>query len=70
MTTRTEPSTALTDSELAIVRLVAMGRRNAEIASELFISIRTVEAHLRNAYTKTARRNRTEISRWLWGVPQ
>ena len=67
MTTRTEPSTELTDSELTIVRLVAMARSNQEIARELSVSVRTVEAHLRNVYAKTGTHNRVQISNWLTG---
>jgi DNA-binding CsgD family transcriptional regulator len=67
MTTRTEPGTALTDGELKVVRLVAMGDSNGQIAEKLFISVRTVEAHLRNAYAKTGTRNRVELTNWLLG---
>jgi DNA-binding CsgD family transcriptional regulator len=67
MTTRTEPGTDLTDSELTIVRLGAMARSNQEIARELSISVRTVNAHLRNVYAKTGTRNRVQISNWLMG---
>jgi DNA-binding NarL/FixJ family response regulator len=68
MTTRTEPGTELTDAELKVVRLVAMAWSNQRIAEELVVSIRTVEAHLRNAYHKTGAANRVQISNWLWGV--
>lgn len=67
MTTRTEPGTELTDSELTIVRLVAMARSNQEIARELSVSVRTVEAHLRNVYAKTGTHNRVQICNWLMG---
>lgn len=67
MTTRTEPGTELTDGELTIVRLVAMARRNQDIARELSISVGTVEAHLRNVYAKTGTHNRVQISNWLMG---
>jgi pimeloyl-ACP methyl ester carboxylesterase/DNA-binding CsgD family transcriptional regulator len=42
----------LSDRELAVVRLVAAGRSNAEIATSLSISVRTVERHLTNVYAK------------------
>jgi DNA-binding CsgD family transcriptional regulator len=61
MTTRTEPGT-----ELKVVRLVAMAWSDQKIADELFASIRTVQAHLRNAYHKTGARNRVEVCQWLW----
>jgi len=42
----------LTPRELEILRLVASGKSNAEIACELVISIRTAERHLANIYSK------------------
>jgi DNA-binding CsgD family transcriptional regulator len=42
----------LTERELAVLALVAAGRNNEEIAAELFISVRTVERHLSNVYSK------------------
>jgi DNA-binding NarL/FixJ family response regulator len=43
---------ALTPRETEVVRLVAAGRSNAEIAEELVLSVRTVERHLENVYGK------------------
>jgi DNA-binding CsgD family transcriptional regulator len=43
---------ALTVSELRTARLVARGRSNAEVAQELFVSLKTVETHLSHAYAK------------------
>jgi len=43
---------ALTGRELEVLRLVAAGHPNAEIAAALAISVRTVERHLTNAYAK------------------
>jgi DNA-binding CsgD family transcriptional regulator len=43
---------ALTASELRAARLAAEGRTNAEAAQELFVSLKTVETHLSNAYAK------------------
>jgi DNA-binding CsgD family transcriptional regulator/tetratricopeptide (TPR) repeat protein len=42
----------LTRAELAVARLVATGMTNKEVAGELFVSIKTVEYHLRNSYMK------------------
>jgi pimeloyl-ACP methyl ester carboxylesterase/DNA-binding CsgD family transcriptional regulator len=42
----------LTERELEVLRLVAAGHSNAEIAQALFISVRTVERHLTNVYAK------------------
>jgi DNA-binding CsgD family transcriptional regulator len=52
---------ALTSTETQIARLVAAGRRNREIASEMFISVSTVEAHLTRMYRKFGVRSRTEL---------
>jgi len=43
---------ALTPSEARIARLAAGGRTNRVIAQDLFLSVKTVEFHLRNAYRK------------------
>jgi DNA-binding CsgD family transcriptional regulator len=42
----------LSRSELAVARLVATGLTNREVARELFVSVKTVEYHLRNSYIK------------------
>jgi pimeloyl-ACP methyl ester carboxylesterase/DNA-binding CsgD family transcriptional regulator len=45
--------------ELDILRLAAAGRDNDAIAAELFLSVRTVERHLQNAYAKLGLSGRT-----------
>ena len=52
---------ALTPSELRIVRLAAQGLTNPEIAQELFVSPKTVENHLTNAYPKLGVAVRREL---------
>jgi DNA-binding NarL/FixJ family response regulator len=42
----------LTWRELDVLRLIAAGKRNAEIAVELVLSVRTVERHISNIYAK------------------
>ncbi|GAA4174556.1 response regulator transcription factor [Gryllotalpicola koreensis] len=42
----------LSGRELLVARLAAAGRTNAQIASELFLSVRTVESHLHHARVK------------------
>ncbi|PZT71036.1 DNA-binding response regulator [Streptomyces sp. SW4] len=59
-------SEPLTERELDVVRLVAVGRTNAEIAEELFMSVSTVKAHLAHVQTKLEARNRVEIAAWAW----
>jgi DNA-binding NarL/FixJ family response regulator len=59
------PSGELTPTESRIANLVVRGRRNREIAGELFMSVATVEAHLTRIYRKLGVRSRTELSRTL-----
>jgi DNA-binding CsgD family transcriptional regulator len=42
----------LSRAELAVARLAATGLTNREVASQLFVSVKTVEYHLRNSYIK------------------
>jgi DNA-binding CsgD family transcriptional regulator len=53
---------ALTRSERRIAELAADGRRNREIAEELYVTIPTVEFHLRNAYRKLGITSRRELA--------
>ena len=53
---------ALTRSERRIAELAADGRRNREIAAELFVTTQTVEFHLRNAYRKLGITSRRELA--------
>jgi LuxR family transcriptional regulator, maltose regulon positive regulatory protein len=46
--------------ELEILRLVAAGKSNRQIASELFVSVGTVKTHLNNLYRKLDARSRTQ----------
>ena len=46
--------------------LVALGRTNAEIAGELFISLSTVKTHVASLLTKLGARNRVEIAIWSY----
>jgi DNA-binding CsgD family transcriptional regulator len=52
----------LTRRELEILRLVAVGRTNREIANQLFLSQRTVDMHVRNMLAKLGCRSRTEAT--------
>jgi DNA-binding CsgD family transcriptional regulator len=54
---------ALTDSELAVARLVAEGRTNREVAEQLFVSPHTVGTHLRHVFAKLDINSRVELIR-------
>ncbi len=56
----------LSPRELEVVRLIARGRTNAEIAAELFISVGTVKTHLGSVQSKISLRNRVEVAAWAW----
>ena len=56
------PRAELTPREAEVVRLVAVGRRNKEIARLLSISEGTVKMHLHNLYEKLAVSSRTELA--------
>jgi len=53
----------LTHREVEVVRLVAMGHTNREIARELFLSPRTVEMHVGSILLKLDCRSRAEATR-------
>ena len=55
-------SGGLSRRELDVMRLVAAGRTNREIAGELFLSPRTVDMHVRNILSKLDCRSRVEAS--------
>jgi DNA-binding CsgD family transcriptional regulator len=52
----------LTAQELAVARLVAVGMSNRHVASELFISIKTVQFHLTHVYAKLGVSSRAELA--------
>ena len=57
-------SPGLTRRELEILRLVAEGHSNAQLARMLWVTEQTVKFHLSNVYRKLDVANRTEASRW------
>ncbi len=61
-----KPQEPITERELDVVRLVARGRTNAEIARELFVSLSTVKTHLSSIQIKLSARNRVEVAAWAW----
>jgi len=55
---------ALSDRETEIVKLIALGHTNGEIAEQLFLSIRTVESHRANIQSKLKLNGRAELVRY------
>ena len=60
---RRDASRGLTRREVEVVRLVAAGRTNREIARELFLSPRTVEMHVSSIIGKLDCRSRADATR-------
>jgi two-component system response regulator NreC len=58
------PPDDLTERELDVLRLIALGHTNAEIAEQLFLSTRTVETHRSHIQRKLGRNTRAELVRY------
>lgn len=54
----------LTDREREVMRLIARGYAYKEVASELFISVKTVETHVSSVLRKLQLSSRHELTRW------
>jgi ATP/maltotriose-dependent transcriptional regulator MalT len=62
---------SLTGRELEIAELVVDRKTNPEIAAELFLSVKTVESHMRNIFRKLDVSSRVDVARTLerWNPP-
>ena len=54
----------LTLREVDILKLLALGHTNNEVAAQLYLSVRTVETHRNNIQRKTGKRSRAELVRY------
>jgi two-component system response regulator NreC len=55
------PPQGLSEREIQVLRLIALGNTNIEIAKELYLSVRTVESHRSNIHRKLGRTRRAEL---------
>lgn len=60
----TGPPDNLSERELEVLRLLALGHTNAEIGLQLFLSVRTVETHRAHVQQKLGRVTRAELVRY------
>lgn len=60
------PFTELTNREMEVLRLIARGMSNGEIANELFISENTVKGHVSNILSKLQLADRTQAAVYAW----
>ena len=58
------PPDDLTEREVAVLRLIALGHTNNEIAQQLFLSLRTVESHRAHIQQKLRASRRAELVRY------
>jgi two-component system response regulator NreC len=58
------PPDDLTEREVEILRLIALGHTNAEIGKQLFLSVRTIESHRAHIQQKTRQSTRAELVRY------
>ncbi len=65
-TQRRDPTAGLTAREMQVLHLIAQGRSNAKIGAELFITERTVKAHVSNLLGKLHLSDRTQAAVYAW----
>jgi two-component system, NarL family, response regulator NreC len=60
----TGPPDDLSERELEVLKMIALGHTNSEIASTLYLSVRTVESHRAHIQQKTRQSTRAELVRY------
>jgi DNA-binding NarL/FixJ family response regulator len=63
-----QPFDPLTEREEEVLKAVARGLTNAEIAETLYISLATVKTHIAHIQAKLGARNRVELAAWAWST--
>jgi two-component system, NarL family, response regulator LiaR len=65
---RTEPNVFhdLSDRELEVLKLIAEGLHNSEIAGRLYVSEKTVKSHVSNILSKLHLADRTQAAVYAW----
>jgi two-component system, NarL family, response regulator NreC len=61
---QTGPPDGLSDRELDVLRLIALGHTNSEIAGQLYLSVRTVESHRAHIQQKLRLNKRAELVKY------
>lgn len=61
-----QPIDSLTDREEEVLRELAAGRTNAEIADNLHVSLSTAKTHVASLMSKLGARNRVEVAMWAY----
>jgi two-component system, NarL family, response regulator NreC len=59
------PPDDLTEREVEILKLIALGHTNAEIGQQLYLSVRTIESHRAHIQQKTRQSGRAELVRYV-----
>ena len=58
------PPDGLSDREVEVLKMIALGHTNAEIAEQLYLSVRTVETHRAHIQQKLQLASRSELVRY------
>ena len=60
------PFVELTDRELDVLRMIAVGKNNQDIAADLVVSESTVKTHITNLLSKLHLKDRTQAAAYAW----